>query len=113
MTQVGPSSELIRRDWSGEQDVERAEEHRRDCLKRPRDFSGLQYGHSPMRLITTAEWSAKYFSEVSRPAEVTIRRWCRNWKESGLARKVGGAWFIDEHRWLAQGDELVEAVLSA
>lgn len=62
-----------------------------------------------MKLILPALWAAKYFAEGSAPAEVTIIRWLRSGKLAG--RKVGGAWYIDEHAWLANGDELVQRVL--
>jgi hypothetical protein len=43
--------------------------------------------------------------------ETTLRRWM----QSGAlpARKIGGSWFIDEHAWLAGGDDLVQRVLEA
>jgi hypothetical protein len=28
-------------------------------------------------------------------------------------RKVGGTWYVDEHAWLADGDEQVRRVLNA
>lgn len=62
-----------------------------------------------MRLMTVNLWVLKYFDEASRPAEVTLMRWLRQGKIPG--RKVGGSWFVDEHAWLANGDELVLRVL--
>jgi hypothetical protein len=61
--------------------------------------------------MTPHEWSEKYFAEASRPPETTLRRWM----QSGAlpARKIGGSWFIDEHAWLAGGDDLVQRVLEA
>lgn len=62
-----------------------------------------------MKLMTAQLWALKYFTEDSRPAEVTLLRWLRQGKIPG--RKVGGSWFVDEHEWLANGDELVLRVL--
>lgn len=64
-----------------------------------------------MLLITANLWVQKYFDEDSRPAEITLMRWLRQGKIP--ARKVGGSWFVDEHEWLAQGDDLVQKVLDA
>lgn len=64
-----------------------------------------------MRLITPIEWSKKYFAEGSRPSETSIRRWLNEGKLPG--RKIGGSWYIDEHLWLADGDELVHRILAA
>lgn len=63
-----------------------------------------------MRLISIPKWQEKYFAEGSAPDDVTIRRWLR--KEQLPGRKVGGTWYIDEHTWLADGDELVLRVLN-
>lgn len=62
-----------------------------------------------MRLMTIPDWSEKYFSERSRPSEQTVRRWLKSGALAG--RKVGGAWYVDEHVWLADGDDLVLRVL--
>lgn len=62
-----------------------------------------------MRLITVNLWAQKYFDEASRPADITLMRWLRHGRIPG--RKVGGSWFVDEHAWLADGDELVLRVL--
>jgi hypothetical protein len=62
-----------------------------------------------MRLMTPHRWTEKYFAECSRPAEITVRRWLAEGKVPG--RKVGSSWFVDEHAWLADGDELVLQVL--
>lgn len=64
-----------------------------------------------MKLMAASEWTAKYFSEGSRPAEITVMRWLRDGTIPG--RKVGGRWFVDEHAWLADGDPLVQQVLEA
>ena len=64
-----------------------------------------------MRLMTPEAWLHKYFSEESRPPHVTLRRWLREGKIPG--RKIGGAWYIDEHAWLANGDELLLRILNA
>lgn len=63
-----------------------------------------------MKLMTPEAWSAKYFDESSKPAIMTLRRWLRD----GVvpARKIGGTWYIDEHAWVADGDELVLKVLN-
>jgi hypothetical protein len=64
-----------------------------------------------MRLLAASAWRAKYFAEDGRPAEITVLRWLRDGKVPG--RKVGGQWFVDEHAWLAEDDELVKRVLEA
>jgi hypothetical protein len=64
-----------------------------------------------MKLLTASAWAEKYFGEESRPAEITVLRWLRDGKLAG--RKVGGKWYVDEHRWLAEDDELVQRVLGA
>ena len=69
-----------------------------------------------MRLITIEQWRLKHFEENSRPAEITVLRWCRNFQrglQPGIpSKKVGGTWYIDEAAWLAEGDALVEQVLA-
>jgi hypothetical protein len=62
-----------------------------------------------MKLLSAHAWAEKYFAPESRPAEITVMRWLRSGKVP--ARKVGGNWYIDEHAWLADGDELVLRVL--
>lgn len=64
-----------------------------------------------MKLLTAAAWADKYFDPTSRPTELTLARWLRAGKVP--ARKVGGSWYVDEHAWLAAGDELVRQVLEA
>lgn len=64
-----------------------------------------------MRLMTPDAWALKYFSEESRPPAVTLRRWLRDGKVP--ARKIGGKWYVDEHVWLANGNELVLRILNA
>lgn len=64
-----------------------------------------------MKLMAANLWAQKYFDEDSRPAEITLMRWLRQGKIPG--RKVGGSWFVDEHAWLAAGDDLVQKVLDA
>lgn len=64
-----------------------------------------------MRLISLDHWRTQYFGPESRPALVTVRRWIKQNAEKLGARKVGGTWFIDEHKWLADGDPLVERAL--
>lgn len=51
------------------------------------------------------------FRGGSRPSMQQMQRWLRDGKLPG--RKVGGTWFIDEHEWLADGDDLVLRVLSS
>lgn len=71
------------------------------------------YGYgsgASMRLIAVEPFLDKYFAEDSRPSERTLRRWLRTDKLP--ARKVGGTWYVDEDLWLADGDPLVERVLS-
>lgn len=70
-----------------------------------------------MRLISIDAWRLKHFvDEASRPHELTVRRWLRNYisgKTPAIpGRKVGGDWYIDEAAWLAEGDALVEKVLA-
>lgn len=60
--------------------------------------------------MTAAAWAEKYFEEGSRPAEITVLRWLRDGKLTG--RKVGGKWYVDEHAWQADDDELVKRVLA-
>ncbi|TAA12421.1 DNA-binding protein [Pseudoxanthomonas winnipegensis] len=62
-----------------------------------------------MKLIAARDWVQKYFAEESRPCDITVQRWMRSGKVPG--RKIGGAWYVDEHAWLANGDELVARVL--
>ena len=64
-----------------------------------------------MHLVTPVVWSERYFDESSRPAETTLRRWMQT--QAVPAVKIGGSWFIDEHAWLAGGDDLVQRVLSS
>jgi hypothetical protein len=64
-----------------------------------------------MHLMTPQQWAEKYFDEGSRPSEVTLRRWLNEGKVPG--RKVGGTWYVDEHAWIANGNELVQRVLDA
>lgn len=64
-----------------------------------------------MKLLTAHAWVLKYFAEDSRPSEITLQRWLRQEKIPG--RKVGGTWYVDEHAWLAAGDDLVQRVLEA
>lgn len=45
----------------------------------------------------------------SRPSMQVLQRLLREGKMPG--RKVGGAWYIDEHEWLANGDDPVLSVL--
>lgn len=63
-----------------------------------------------MRLQTIEQWAGKYFDQASRPSERTLRRWLQDDKLP--ARKIGGTWYVDEDLWLADGDALVERVLS-
>ena len=62
-------------------------------------------------LMTPQLWLEKYFDADSRPSEITLQRWLRAGKVPG--KKVGGTWYIDEHEWLADGDDLVQRVLEA
>ncbi len=62
-------------------------------------------------LMTPQLWLEKYFDADSRPSEITLQRWLRAGKIPG--KKVGGTWYIDEHEWLADGDDLVQRVLEA
>ncbi|MFC3816524.1 hypothetical protein [Lysobacter sp. GCM10012299] len=64
-----------------------------------------------MKLLSAHAWLDKYFAEESRPAEITLQRWLRQGKIPG--KKVGGTWYVDEHAWLAEGDDLVQRVLEA
>jgi len=64
-----------------------------------------------MHLMTAEKWLDRYFDPSSRPSIATLQRWLRDGKIP--AKKVGGTWFIDEHAWLADGDDLVARVLKA
>lgn len=64
-----------------------------------------------MKFLTPEAWVEKYFDASSRPAETTVRRWMRI--GAIPARKIGGAWYIDEARWAANGNLLVARVLKA
>lgn len=64
-----------------------------------------------MKLLTTEAWLERYFDPTCRPSLAQTQRWLRDGKIPG--KKVGGTWFIDEHEWLADGDDLVERVLKA
>lgn len=61
--------------------------------------------------MTPEAWAEKYFEAGSKPAETTVRRWMR----IGVvpARKIGGAWYIDEALWAANGNPLVARVLKS
>lgn len=63
-----------------------------------------------MQLITAERWLERYFEAGSRPSVQVLQRLLREGKIPG--RKVGGTWFIDEHEWLAAGDDLVASVLA-
>ena len=62
-----------------------------------------------MQLITPERWLDRYFEEGSRLSMHVLQRLLREGKLPG--RKAGGAWFIDEHEWVAGGDDLVARVL--
>ncbi len=63
-----------------------------------------------MKLITIDNWRNKEFDQGSAPAELTVRRWLRDEKLPG--KKIGGTWYIDLHKWQADGNDLVESVLA-
>ncbi|OBU52262.1 helix-turn-helix domain-containing protein [Stenotrophomonas maltophilia] len=63
-----------------------------------------------MKLMTEDAWLERYFDPSSRPDTQKLQRWLREGKIPG--RKVGGSWYIDEHAWLAGGDDLVARVLA-
>jgi len=67
-------------------------------------------GGQSMQLITAERWLERYFEAGSRPSVQVLQRLLREGKIPG--RKVGGTWFIDEHEWLAAGDDLVASVLA-
>lgn len=66
-----------------------------------------------MRLITVEQWLERYFDPKARPSPRTLKRWQQNHAEHPYFRKIGGAWRVDEHSWLADGDPLVQRVLEA
>lgn len=65
--------------------------------------------------MTINEWLGRHFEKKSRPKRTTVLRWLRNYtrgRTPGLpGRKLGKTWYVDEAKWLADGDELVEQVL--
>lgn len=63
-----------------------------------------------MLLMTIQAWSKKYFVQGEAPSELTVRRWIQ--REILPGKKIGGTWYIDEHSWLANGDELILRVLA-
>lgn len=63
-----------------------------------------------MKLMLAQRWAEKYFDESSRPDTQLLGRWCRQGKIP--CQKVVGQWYIDEHEWLAGGDDLVASVLA-
>lgn len=63
-----------------------------------------------MKLITPEGFAGRYFDASSRPSPQLIRRWLRTGRIPG--KKVVGKWYIDEQRWLANGDPLVEHILA-
>jgi hypothetical protein len=63
-----------------------------------------------MLLMTTKIWARKYFAADCQPAEPTMRRWMQSGAVPG--RKISGSWWVDEHAWLAGGDELMNRVLN-
>lgn len=65
-----------------------------------------------MRLLEANKLAAKYFAPESKPSRRRLRRLCLKWAKQGMAQKVGGLWYVDEHKWLAQGDPLVEQALA-
>ena len=64
-----------------------------------------------MKLVDAKTWAERTFDPESMPPEVTLQRWLRT--GAVPARKVGGRWFVDEHAWLAGGDDLMLRVLEA
>lgn len=64
-----------------------------------------------MKLMLAHKWAEKYFDEDSRPDQKLIGRWCREGRLP--CQKVVGQWYVDEHAWLAGGDDLVASVLAA
>ncbi len=64
-----------------------------------------------MKLMLAQKWAEKYFDEGSRPDPKLLGRWCRENRIPCL--KVAGQWYVDEHAWLAGGDDLVASVLAA
>jgi len=61
--------------------------------------------------MTPERWLDRYFEEGSRPCMQVLQQLLHERKLPG--GKVGGAWFIDEHEWLANGADLVLSVLSS
>lgn len=65
-----------------------------------------------MRWILATKYFEKYYDESSRPKPRTMARRCQQLHKQGMAKREGRAWYIDEHKLLAQGDPLVEQVLA-
>ncbi|HEU0198345.1 MAG TPA: hypothetical protein VFQ88_14185 [Nevskiaceae bacterium] len=63
-----------------------------------------------MRLITTHEWAARYFSASSRPDKRTIYGWVAKGVLPGrIIRKLA---YVDEDAWLeSTGDALADRIL--
>lgn len=62
-----------------------------------------------MRLIEYRQFAEKYFAPESRPSDITMQRWLRTGALPG--RKIGNTWYVDEHAFVVNGDELVLKVL--
>ncbi len=63
-----------------------------------------------MRLTRAELFFERHFDPDSRPSERTRIRWLQ--QKVVPSKKVGGQWFVDEEKWLADGDPLVERVLA-
>lgn len=64
-----------------------------------------------MKLIDLETWKNRYLGG-KLPKERSLRRQLKRWEQEGVARKIAGEWRIDEHKFLANGDPLVEQALA-
>jgi hypothetical protein len=63
-----------------------------------------------MRFVKLAEFRRRYFEAESAPSERTLRRQVEAGELPG--RRMGKLYYVDLHKWLAEGDALVERTLA-
>lgn len=62
-----------------------------------------------MRFVKLAEFRRRYF-DAPRPSERTLRRQVESGELPG--KRMGKLYYIDLHKWLADGDALVERTIA-